>query len=247
MSGTTSDWLTVDPSSGNGNATLRHTAAQYNGRNPRSVNKVVTVETTDHVEQATITVAQGARPLYVEFYPVTYDNQPNTGGTVLVKGKTNGKSLTLSVATGASFASVAGTFNHLQSGAAHGSDITNGNDIVYTYQEGGDTVTVTDPGATGEFEFCVAVKLAANGTTSSRTSTIHAVVSDGNSGSAATGVTGNPDATITQNAGASTLSVDKSSITFTWDGKDSSNTSNAYIDVAVTSNTTWVVSIANAS
>lgn len=137
-------WLTLDPSSGNGNGYMDNSATVNTGRSARNTN--VTVDGVGVSKPAVYIVNMKGKPEFVQFNDGTEMSAPKQGGAVTVQGKSNSKTLT--------FAWV-GTVEDVtipESYTVNGSPATNGQAI-----EG-------DPGNTNEYDFSLALTFPANGT-----------------------------------------------------------------------------------
>lgn len=224
------DWLSVndhDNLSGDGRVT--NIVTENNGRSSRSINYKIR-KGANELER-TVTVNQAGRPLYVVF-----DGSPYTAGatdtSILIHGKTNASTLVFqdSQQTGERFVSLdSNGYKQYSNGSPTGNFIQNG------------TGPTSDPGANGEWEFCMVISLAENETISQRSNTIKVIAeANGQTPVEAT-------ATITQSAGDAYLKLSVGpngqqvttgvTVGFNWDGTLASGTDSA--DVYVWCNTTW--------
>lgn len=135
------DWLTVSPTSGQGNATIQNTATEHTGRVERTT--IVTGVATGVSPNKTYTVIQKSKTEFVRFDNSTEFIVGKEGGSLTLKGKSNSEVLTFSLVDNAE-----GTLNDLSLSlpanyTAAGVETANGR------------VITGDPGASAEYEFSI--------------------------------------------------------------------------------------------
>lgn len=148
-------WLTLSPSSGQGNATVSNAAPEHTGRVQRTT--TVTGVAAGVSPNKTYTVIQSPKTEFVHFGNGTEVTVGKEGGSLTLKGKSNSAKLTFSLVDNAE-----GTLNDLSlslpaSYTAAGAETANG-------------VAITgDPGASAEYEFSITFTgIAENLTTNER-------------------------------------------------------------------------------
>lgn len=225
------DWLSVnDHDDLTGDGYLTNVPLQNNGRSSRNTSYKVR-KGANNLER-TVTVNQAGRPLYVQFVGSPY-SPGATDTSVLIHGKTNASTLNFAIQESS------GVFITLDSS---GYKMYSGSEAIGNYITFGNG-PANDPGADGEWEFCLEVTFAANTTLSSRTN--HVVVTASAAGETSVTAT----AEITQGAGDAYLELSVGSsgehsssgvtIAFNYDGTLATGTASA--DVYVWSNGTWEV------
>lgn len=136
------DWLTLEPMSGQGNATVENRAAIHTGRVERTT--TVTAVAAGVSPNKTYTVIQKPKSEFVRLdndsHEVTVGKE---GGSLTLKGRSNSEVLTFSIVDNAE-----GTSNNLSlslpvSYTAAGAETANGR------------VITGDPGASAEYEFSI--------------------------------------------------------------------------------------------
>lgn len=185
-------WLTADPLIGDGNGSVKVTAAAYSGRLQRTSD--INFRTDGDTVVVTRKVTQSGRPAYVEINGSRM-TVPSTGGPQVIEVKSNCEGLQI-VVSGAG-ASIPGD----------------------SYQVGDDSVGNNepipgDPGASGEFTAEVTVVIPANTTTNERTYELKVRGKDGSSS------TDPAVLTIVQTAAAPALTVTPESVTLGYDGSE---------------------------
>lgn len=134
-------WLTVNPASGNGNATVQNTGTVHTGREQRET--TVTGVAVGVSPNKTYKVIQKGKPEFVSFTNGAETTVGKAGGTLTITGKTNSSKLNFELVDLKTRAVVAG-----------GLELT----LPSKYTAGGvettNNVAITgDPGAQQEFEF----------------------------------------------------------------------------------------------
>lgn len=146
-------WLTVNPASGNGNATVQNTGTVHTGREQRET--TVTGVAVGVSPNKTYKVIQKGKPEFVSFTNGAETTVGKAGGTLTITGKTNSSKLNFELVDLETRAVVAG-----------GLKLT----LPSKYTAGGvettNNVAITgDPGAQQEFEFSITFTgIAANTT-----------------------------------------------------------------------------------
>ena len=205
-------WLTATPLSGEGNGSVKVTAAAHSGRLQRTSDINFKSE-TDASLVVTRQVVQSGRPAYVEVSAPS--KQPTAGGGPMnITVRTNCEAL--SFGTGASFVRLLNN------------QYTVGDDAVMN----GASIP-GDPGASAEFTAIATFDVAVNTTPKSRNFTIS--VSGQYTEDGETKSTSPKMLIITQAAGAATLAVSPDSVTLGDDGSEEGA-------FTVTSNDSWTVS-----
>lgn len=146
-------WLTVNPASGNGNATVQNTGTVHTGREQRET--TVTGVAVGVSPNKTYKVIQKGKPEFVSFTNGAETTVGKEGGTLTITGKTNSSKLNFELVDLKTRAVVEG-----------GLELT----LPSKYTAGGaettNNVAITgDPGAQQEFEFSITfIGIAANTT-----------------------------------------------------------------------------------
>ena len=205
-------WLTLSPTSGQGNATVQNTATVHTGRVQRTT--IVTGVATGVSPNKTYSVIQKPKPEFVSFDNGTEITVGKDGGSLTIKGKSNSAKLAFSLVDNAE-----GTVNDLsltlpESYTAAGAVTTNNVDII------------GDPGAAAEYEFSITFTGIAENLTINELQCALAVMAGDNAATA--------QITIKQTAGDPTFSFDKASITIEASGEAASQ--------GIKSNTSWTLS-----
>lgn len=136
-------WLTVNPTSGNGNATVRNTGTVHTGRKQRET--TVTGVAVGVSPNKTYKVIQKGKTEFASFNDGAETTVSKTGGTLTITGKTNSSKLNFELVDLKTRAVVEG-----------GLELT----LPSKYTAGGqgttNNVAITgDPGAQQEFEFSI--------------------------------------------------------------------------------------------
>lgn len=136
-------WLTVNPASGNGNATVQNTGTAHTGREQRET--TVTGVAVGVSPNKTYKVIQKGKTEFASFNDGAETTVSKSGGTLTISGKTNSSKLNFELVDLKTRAVVEG-----------GLELT----LPSKYTAGGqgttNNVAITgDPGATQEFEFSI--------------------------------------------------------------------------------------------
>lgn len=136
-------WLTVNPASGNGNATVQNTGTAHTGREQRET--TVTGVAVGVSPNKTYKVIQKGKTEFASFNDGAETTVSKTGGTLTITGKTNSSKLNFELVDLKTRAVVEG-----------GLELT----LPSKYTAGGQETTnnvaiIGDPGAQQEFEFSI--------------------------------------------------------------------------------------------
>lgn len=206
-------WLTVNPASGNGNATVQNTGTVHTGREQRET--TVTGVAVGVSPNKTYKVIQKGKPEFVSFTNGAETTVGKAGGTLTITGKTNSSKLNFELVNLETRAVVAG-----------GLKLT----LPSKYTAGGvettNNVAITgDPGAQQEFEFSITFTgIAANTTIDELTAAMKVTTAGGQSA----------QIQIKQSAGDPVFSFGKETITL--------EASGAAVSQTIVSNTSWELS-----
>lgn len=206
-------WLTVNPASGNGNATVQNTGTVHTGREQRET--TVTGVAVGVSPNKTYKVIQKGKPEFVSFTNGAETTVGKAGGTLTITGKTNSSKLNFELVNLETRAVVAG-----------GLKLT----LPSKYTAGGvettNNVAITgDPGAQQEFEFSITFTgIAANTTINELTAAMKVTTAGGQSA----------QIQIKQSAGDPVFSFGQETITLEASGVAVSQT--------IVSNTSWELS-----
>lgn len=206
-------WLTVNPASGNGNATVQNTGTVHTGREQRET--TVTGVAVGVSPNKTYKVIQKGKPEFVSFTNGAETTVGKAGGTLTITGKTNSSKLNFELVGLKTRAVVAG-----------GLELT----LPSKYTAGGvettNNVAITgDPGAQQEFEFSITFTgIAANTTIDELTAAMKVTTAGGQSA----------QIQIKQSAGDPVFSFGQETITLEASGTAVSQT--------IVSNTSWELS-----
>lgn len=206
-------WLTVNPASGNGNATVQNTGAVHTGREQRET--TVTGVAVGVSPNKTYKVIQKGKPEFVSFTNGAETTVGKAGGTLTITGKTNSSKLNFELVNLETRAVVAG-----------GLKLT----LPSKYTAGGvettNNVAITgDPGAQQEFEFSITFTgIAANTTIDELTVAMKVTTAGGQSA----------QIQIKQSAGDPVFSFGQETITL--------EASGAAVSSTIVSNTSWELS-----
>lgn len=206
-------WLTVNPASGNGNATVQNTGTVHTGREQRET--TVTGVAVGVSPNKTYKVIQKGKPEFVSFTNGAETTVGKAGGTLTITGKTNSSKLNFELVNLETRAVVAG-----------GLKLT----LPSKYTAGGvettNNVAITgDPGAQQEFEFSITFTgIAANTTIDELTAAMKVTTAGGQSA----------QIQIKQSAGDPVFSFGQETITL--------EASGAVVSQAIVSNTSWELS-----
>lgn len=206
-------WLTVNPASGNGNATVQNTGTVHTGREQRET--TVTGVAVGVSPNKTYKVIQKRKPEFVSFTNGAETTVGKAGGTLTITGKTNSSKLNFELVDLKTRAVVAG-----------GLKLT----LPSKYTAGGvettNNVAITgDPGAQQEFEFSITFTgIAANTTIDELTAAMKVTTAGGQSA----------QIQIKQSAGDPVFSFGQETITL--------EASGAAVSQTIVSNTSWELS-----
>lgn len=206
-------WLTVNPTSGNGNATVQNTGTVHTGREQRET--TVTGVAVGVSPNKTYKVIQKGKPEFVSFTNGAETTVGKEGGTLTITGKTNSSKLNFELVDLKTRAVVEG-----------GLELT----LPSKYTAGGaettNNVAITgDPGAQQEFEFSITFTgIAANTTIDELTAAMKVTTAGGQSA----------QIQIRQAAGDPVFSFGQETITLESSGDAVSQT--------IVSNTSWELS-----
>lgn len=206
-------WLTVNPASGNGNATVQNTGTVHTGREQRET--TVTGVAVGVSPNKTYKVIQKGKPEFVSFTNGAETTVGKAGGTLTITGKTNSSKLNFELVDLKTRAVVAG-----------GLELT----LPSKYTAGGvettNNVAITgDPGAQQEFEFSITFTgIAANTTIDELTAAMKVTTAGGQSA----------QIQIKQSAGNPVFSFGQETITL--------EASGAAVSQTIVSNTSWELS-----
>ena len=206
-------WLTVNPASGNGNATVQNIGTVHTGREQRET--TVTGVAVGVSPNKTYKVIQKGKPEFVLFTNGAETTVGKTGGTLTITGKTNSSKLNFELVDLETRAVVEGGLKLTLPSkyTAGGVEITN-------------NVAITgDPGAQQEFEFSITFTgIAANTTIDELTAAMKVTTAGGQSA----------QIQIKQSAGDPVFSFGQETITL--------EASGAAVSQTIVSNTSWELS-----
>lgn len=206
-------WLTVNPASGNGNATVQNTGTVHTGREQRET--TVTGVAVGVSPNKTYKVIQKGKSEFVSFTNGAETTVGKAGGTLTITGKTNSSKLNFELVDLETRAVVEG-----------GLKLT----LPSKYTAGGvettNNVAITgDPGAQQEFEFSITFTgIAANTTIDELTAAMKVTTAGGQSA----------QIQIKQSAGEPVFSFGQETITL--------EASGAAVSQTIVSNTSWELS-----
>lgn len=206
-------WLTVNPTSGNGNATVQNAGTVHTGREQRET--TVTGVAVGVSPNKTYKVIQKGKPEFVSFTNGAETTVGKAGGTLTITGKTNSSKLNFELVDLEARAVVEG-----------GLKLT----LPSKYTAGGvettNNVAITgDPGAQQEFEFSITFTgIAANTTIDELTAAMKVTTAGGQSA----------QIQIKQSAGDPVFSFGQETITL--------EASGAAVSQTIVSNTSWELS-----
>lgn len=206
-------WLTVNPASGNGNATVQNTGTVHTGREQRET--TVTGVAVGVSPNKTYKVIQKGKPEFVSFTNGAETTVGKAGGTLTITGKTNSSKLNFELVDLETRAVVEG-----------GLELT----LPSKYTAGGaettNNVAITgDPGAQQEFEFSITFTgIAANTTIDELTAALKVTTAGGQTA----------QIQIKQSAGDPVFSFGQETITL--------EASGAAVSQTIVSNTSWELS-----
>ena len=206
-------WLTVNPASGNGNATVQNTGTVHTGREQRET--TVTGVAVGVSPNKTYKVIQKGKPEFVSFTNGAETTVGKTGGTLTITGKTNSSKLNFELVNLETRAVVAGGLKLTLPSKYTAGGVETTNNVAIT----------SDPGAQQEFEFSITFTgIAANTTIDELTAAMKVTTAGGQSA----------QIQIKQSAGDPVFSFGQQIITL--------EASGAAVSQTIVSNTSWELS-----
>lgn len=206
-------WLTVNPASGNGNATVQNTGTVHTGREQRET--TVTGVAVGVSPNKTYKVIQKGKPEFVSFTNGAETTVGKAGGTLTITGKTNSSKLNFELVNLETRAVVAGGLKLTLPSKYTAGGVETTNNVVIT----------GDPGAQQEFEFSITFTgIAANTTIDELTAAMKVTTAGGQSA----------QIQIKQSAGDPVFSFGQETITL--------EASGAAVSQTIVSNTSWELS-----
>lgn len=206
-------WLTVNPASGNGNATVQNIGTVYTGREQRET--TVTGVAVGVSPNKTYKVIQKGKPEFVSFTNGAETTVGKAGGTLTITGKTNSSKLNFELVDLETRAVVEGGLKLTLPSKYTAGGIETTNNVAIT----------GDPGAQQEFEFSITFTgIAANTTIDELTAAMKVTTAGGQSA----------QIQIKQSAGDPVFSFGQETITLEASGVAVSQT--------IVSNTSWELS-----
>lgn len=206
-------WLTVNPASGNGNATVQNTGTAHTGREQRET--TVTGVAVGVSPNKTYKVIQKGKPEFASFNDGAETTVSKSGGTLTISGKTNSSKLNFELVDLKTRAVVEG-----------GLELTLPSKYTAGGQETTNNVAITgDPGATQEFEFSITFTgIAPNTSVDELTAALKVTTAGGQSA----------QIQIKQSAGDPEFAFGQDTITL--------EASGAAVSQTIVSNTSWELS-----
>lgn len=206
-------WLTVNPASGNGNATVQNTGTVHTGREQRET--TVTGVAVGVSPNKTYKVIQKGKPEFVSFTNGAETTVGKAGGTLTITGKTNSSKLNFELVNLETRAVVAGGLKLTLPSKYTAGGVETTNNVVIT----------GDPGTQQEFEFSITFTgIAANTTIDELTAAMKVTTAGGQSA----------QIQIKQSAGDPVFSFGQETITL--------EASGAAVSQTIVSNTSWELS-----
>lgn len=206
-------WLTVNPASGNGNATVQNTGTVHTGREQRET--TVTGVAVGVSPNKTYKVIQKGKPEFVSFTNGAETTVGKAGGTLTITGKTNSSKLNFELVNLETRAVVAGGLRLTLPSKYTAGGVETTNNVAIT----------GDPGAQQEFEFSITFTgIAANTTIDELTAAMKVTTAGGQSA----------QIQIKQSAGDPVFSFGQETITL--------EASGAAVSQTIVSNTSWELS-----
>lgn len=206
-------WLTVNPASGNGNATVQNIGTVHTGREQRET--TVTGVAVGVSPNKTYKVIQKGKPEFVSFNDGAETTVGKAGGTLTITGKTNSSKLNFELVNLGTRAVVEGGLKLTLPSKYTAGGIETTNNVAIT----------GDPGAQQEFEFSITFTgIAANTTIDELTAAMKVTTAGGKSA----------QIQIKQSAGDPTFAFGKNTITL--------EASGAAVSQTIVSNTSWELS-----
>lgn len=206
-------WLTVNPASGNGNATVQNTGTAHTGREQRET--TVTGVAVGVSPNKTYKVIQKGKTEFASFNDGAETTVSKSGGTLTISGKTNSSKLNFELVDLKTRAVVEG-----------GLELTLPSKYTAGGQETTNNVAITgDPGATQEFEFSITFTgIAPNTSVDELTAALKVTTAGGHSA----------QIQIKQSAGDPEFAFGQDTITL--------EASGAAVSQTIVSNTSWELS-----
>jgi hypothetical protein len=206
-------WLTVNPASGNGNATVQNTGTAHTGREQRET--TVTGVAVGVSPNKTYKVIQKGKTEFASFNDGAETTVSKSGGTLTISGKTNSSKLNFELVDLKTRAVVEG-----------GIELTLPSKYTAGGQETTNNVAITgDPGATQEFEFSITFTgIAPNTSVDELTAALKVTTAGGQSA----------QIQIKQSAGDPEFAFGQDTITL--------EASGAAVSQTIVSNTSWELS-----
>lgn len=206
-------WLTVNPASGNGNATVKNTGTAHTGREQRET--TVTGVAVGVSPNKTYKVIQKGKTEFASFNDGAETTVSKSGGTLTISGKTNSSKLNFELVDLKTRAVVEG-----------GLELTLPSKYTAGGQETTNNVAITgDPGATQEFEFSITFTgIAPNTSVDELTAALKVTTAGGQSA----------QIQIKQSAGDPEFAFGQDTITL--------EASGAAVSQTIVSNTSWELS-----
>lgn len=206
-------WLTVNPASGNGNATVQNTGTVHTGREQRET--TVTGVAVGVSPNKTYKVIQKGKPEFVSFTNGAETTVGKAGGTLTITGKTNSSKLNFELVNLKTRAVVTGGLKLTLPSKYTAGGVETANNVAIT----------GDPGAQQEFEFSITFTgIAANTTIDELTAAMKVTTAGGQSA----------QIQIKQSAGDPVFSFGQETITL--------EASGAAVSQTIVSNTSWELS-----
>lgn len=206
-------WLTVNPASGNGNATVQNTGTAHTGREQRET--TVTGVAVGVSPNKTYKVIQKGKTEFASFNDGAETTVSKSGGTLTISGKTNSSKLNFELVDLKTRAVVEGVL-----------ELTLPSKYTAGGQETTNNVAITgDPGATQEFEFSITFTgIAPNTSVDELTAALKVTTAGGQSA----------QIQIKQSAGDPEFAFGQDTITL--------EASGAAVSQTIVSNTSWELS-----
>lgn len=206
-------WLTVNPASGNGNATVQNTGTVHTGREQRET--TVTGVAVGVFPNKTYKVIQKGKPEFVSFTNGAETTVGKAGGTLTITGKTNSSKLNFELVDLETRVVVEGCLKLTLPSKYTAGGVETTNNVAIT----------GDPGAQQEFEFSITFTgIAANTTIDELTAAMKVTTAGGQSA----------QIQIKQSAGDPVFSFGQETITL--------EASGAAVSQTIVSNTSWELS-----
>lgn len=206
-------WLTVNPASGNGNATVQNTGTVHTGREQRET--TVTGVAVGVSPNKTYKVIQKGKPEFVSFTNGAETTVGKAGGTLTITGKTNSSKLNFELVNLETRAVVSGGLKLTLPSKYTAGGVETANNVAIT----------GDPGAQQEFEFSITFTgIAANTTIDELTAAMKVTTAGGQTA----------QIQIKQSAGDPEFAFGQDTITL--------EASGAAVSQTIVSNTSWELS-----